>query len=103
MALNSVTTETAPCAFETPAHSSATRPEGRPIENLMYGRWMLDRASSVVWSRSTSLRREVTWLARVPAENLAMKSFSWAIFFSRCSLSDSIRERICVFATTMSS
>ena len=28
-----------------------------------------------------------------------MKSFSCAIFFSRCSLSDSMRERICVFAT----
>ncbi len=29
---------------------------------------MLDRASSVVWRRSTSLRRDCTWLERVPAE-----------------------------------
>ena len=32
-----------------------------------------------------------------------MKSFSCAIFFSRCALSASTRERICVFAITMSS
>ena len=31
----------------------------------MYGRWMFDRARSLVCSRSTSLRREATWLARV--------------------------------------
>jgi hypothetical protein len=55
----------------------------------MYGRWMFERASSVVCSRSTSLRREVTWLARVPAEKRAMKSLSWAIFFSRCAFPDS--------------
>ena len=51
---------------------------------------MFERASSVVCSRSTSLRRDVTWLARVPAPKRAMKSFSCAIFFSRCALSDSI-------------
>ena len=51
---------------------------------------MFDRASSVVCSRSTSLRRDVTWLARVPAPKRAMKSFSCAIFFSRCALSASI-------------
>ncbi len=64
---------------------------------------MFERASSVVWSRSTSLRRDVVWLARVPAPNRAMKSLSCAIFFSRCSLSASIFVRICVLATTMSS
>ena len=59
---------------------------------------MFDRASSVVCSRSTSLRRDVTWLARVPAANRAMKSLSCAIFFSRCAFCDSMRERICVLA-----
>ena len=53
---------------------------------------MFERASSVVCSRSTSLRREVTWLARVPAPKRAMKSFSCAIFFSRCAFSDSSRD-----------
>jgi hypothetical protein len=64
---------------------------------------MLDRASSVVCSRSTSLRRDVTWLARVPAPNRAMKSLSCAIFFSRCSFWASMVVRTCVFAITMSS
>ena len=73
------------------------------MPNLMYGRWMFERASSVVCSRSTSFLREVTWLERVPAEKRAMNSFSWAIFLSRCALSDSIFDRICVLATTMSS
>ena len=50
------------------------RPDGRFIANLMYGRWMFDRASSVVCRRSTSLRRDCTWLERVPAEKRAMKS-----------------------------
>ena len=103
MAPKPATTGVPPWALATPAHSSATRPDGRFIANLMYGRWMFDRASSVVCSRSTSFRRDVTWLARVPAWNRAMKSLSCAIFFSRCSLSDSTRERICVLATTMSS
>ena len=90
-------------ALVTPSNSSAMRPDGRFIVNLMYGRWMFDRASSVVCSRSTSLRRDCTWLERVPAEKRAMKSFSCAIFFSRCAFSDSMRERICVLASTMSS
>ena len=64
---------------------------------------MFDRASSVVCSRSTSLRRDVVWLARVPAPKRAMKSFNCAIFFSRCSFCPSICERICVLAITMSS
>ena len=64
---------------------------------------MFERARSLVCSRSTSFRRDVTWLARVPAANRAMKSFSCAIFFSRCALSDSIRDRICVLASTISS
>ena len=64
---------------------------------------MFDRASSVVCSRSTSLRREVVCAARVPAPKRAMKSLSCAIFFSRWALSDSMRDRICVFAITMSS
>ena len=46
---------------------------------------MFERASSVVCRRSTSLRRDCTWLERVPAEKRWMKSFSCAIFFSRCS------------------
>ncbi len=89
--------------FETSLISIAIRPEGRAGVNLIYGRWMFDRASSVVCSRSTSLRRACTWLARVPAEKRAMKSFNWAIFFSRCALSDSTLLRICIFASTMSS
>ena len=64
---------------------------------------MFDRASSVVCNRSTSLRRDCTWLDLVPAEKRAMKSFNCAIFFSRCSFCDSSVERICVLATTMSS
>ena len=96
-------TEWAPKAFDSPSNSSGTFPDGRFVVNLMYGRWMFERASSVVCSRSTSLRRDVVWLARVPAPKRAMKSFSCAIFFSRCSLSDSIVARICVFAITMSS
>ena len=90
MALKFDTTGTPPCALLTPLISIAVRPDGRFIGNLMYGRWMFDRASSVVCSRSTSLRRDCTWLDRVPAEKRAMKSFSCAIFFSRCALSDSI-------------
>jgi hypothetical protein len=39
----------------------------------------------------------------VPAEKRWMKSFSWAIFFSRCALSASTRERIYILASTMSS
>ena len=96
-------TGASPCAFATPLHSSATLPEGRFIVNLMNGRWMLDRASSVVWSRSTSLRRDCTWLDRVPAEKRAMKSFSCAIFLSRCTFCASSVDRICVLAMTMSS
>ncbi len=76
---------------------------GRACVNLMYGRWMFDRASSVVCSRSTSFLRDCTWLERVPAEKRAMKSLSCAIFFSRCSFCASRRARICVFASTMSS
>jgi hypothetical protein len=49
------------------------------------------------------LRRDCTWLDRVPAEKRAMKSFSCAIFFSRCAFSASTLERICVLARTMSS
>ena len=47
--------------------------------------------------------RRRTGDARVPAENRAMKSCNWAIFFSRCAFSDSIRERTEVLAITMSS
>ncbi len=64
---------------------------------------MFERASSVVCSRSTSFLREVACAERVPAEKRAMKSLSCAIFFSRFAFSDSMRERTCVFATTMSS
>ena len=64
---------------------------------------MLERASSVVCSRSTSLRRDVVCAARVPAPKRWMKSISCAIFFSRWTFSDSMRERICVLAITMSS
>ncbi len=64
---------------------------------------MFDFASSVTCKRSTSLRRDCTWLERVPAEKRAMNSFNWEIFFSRCAFCASICERICVLATTMSS
>src|SRR5271166_1932142 len=64
---------------------------------------MLDFASSVTCNRSTSLRRDCTWLERVPAAKRAMNSFNWAIFFSRCAFCPSICERTCVFAITMSS
>ena len=103
IALKPEKTCSAPCAFESSSTASGTLPDGRFVVNLMYGRWMFDRASSVVCSRSTSLRRDCTWLDRVPALKRAMKSFSWAIFFSRCSLLASIRDRICVLAITMSS
>ena len=73
------------------------------MSKRMYGRWMLDFARSEVCSRSTSFLRDVTWLERVPAEKRAMNSLSCAIFFSRCAFSASMRERICVFASTMSS
>ena len=46
---------------------------------------------------------DCTRLDRVPAEKRAINSFSWAIFFSRWAFCPSICERICVFATTMSS
>src|ERR1035441_6363807 len=64
---------------------------------------MLEWASSLVWRRSTSLRRLVTWEERVPAAKRAMKSLSWAIFFSRWAFCCSRVERIWVLAITMSS
>jgi hypothetical protein len=64
---------------------------------------MFDLARSEVCSRSTSFLREVVCADLVPAENLAMNSFNCAIFFSRWALPDSMRERIWVFASTMSS
>ena len=88
MPLKSANTWWPPNAFDTPSNSSAVRPDGRFIVNLMYGRWMFERASSVVCRRSTSLRRDCTWLERVPAEKRWMKSFSCAIFLSRCSFCD---------------
>ena len=45
------------------------------------------------------MRRDCTWLERVPAAKRAMNSFSWAIFFSRWAFCDSICERTCVLAT----
>ena len=48
---------------------------------------MFERASSVVCSRSTSLRRDVVCAARVPAPKRWMKSMSCAIFFSRWTFS----------------
>ena len=45
----------------------------------------------------------MTWVERVPAAKRAMKSLSWAIFFSRCAFCDSSVERIWVFCITMSS
>ena len=54
---------------------------------------MLERARSLVCSRSTSLRLLVTCEERVPAEKRAMKSLSWAIFFSRWAFCDSRVER----------
>ena len=103
IALKPSTAAAPPCVFVTPSNSSTVRPDGRFIWNLMNGRRMFDRASSVVCSRSTSFLRDITWLARVPAEKRAMKSCNCAIFFSRCSLSASMRDRTCVLASTMSS
>ncbi len=40
--------------------------------DVRQGRWMLKGARSAVGSRSTSVRRDLTWLARVPAPNRAM-------------------------------
>src|ERR1035437_2256791 len=57
---------------------------------------MLLRARSEVCRRSTSFLREVPWLERVPAENRAMNSLSWALLFSGCVFCASMRERICV-------
>ena len=67
MALKSSITCRSPNAFDSPLDSSATLPDGRFCWKRMYGRWMFERARSVVCSRSTSLRRDVVWLARVPA------------------------------------
>ena len=64
---------------------------------------MFERASSPTARRSTSLRRDCTWLERVPAEKRAMNSFNCAIFFSRWAFWPSICERICVLASTISS
>jgi hypothetical protein len=69
----------------------------------MKGRWMLDFASSDVWSRSTSFFRDITCDDLVPAENLRMNSFNCSIFFSRCALPLSMLDRIWVFARTISS
>ena len=60
IALKFVTTFRSPKALLMPVALSATRPDGRFIANLMYGRWMFDRASSVVCSRSTSFLRDIT-------------------------------------------
>ena len=49
---------------------------------------MFERASSLVCSRSTSLRRLVTCDERVPAAKRAMNSLSCAIFLSRCAFCD---------------
>ena len=38
MPLKSSITSSAPCAFEMPSNSSAVRPDGRRLVNLMYGR-----------------------------------------------------------------
>ena len=74
-----------PYDFDRPLISSGCRPEGRFISKRMNGRWIFDRARSLVCSRSTSFLRDVTWLERVPAEKRAMNSFNCAIFFSRCA------------------
>jgi len=39
-------------------------PDGRTISKRIKGRWIFERASSVVCSRSTSFFRDVTWLDR---------------------------------------
>jgi hypothetical protein len=78
-------------------------PLGRTWSKRMKGRWMLERARSLVCRRSTSLRRLVTCEERVPAAKRAMKSLSWSIFFSRWAFWDSRVERIWVLAITISS
>ena len=87
----------------SPLNSSGWRPEGFFMSKRMYGRAILDLASSEVWMRSTSFLRDITCEERVPAEKRAMNSLSCAIFFSRTAFSDSMRERICVLARTISS
>ena len=84
-ALNSGITVCPPKPFVTPLISMAILPDGRFMVKRMYGRAMFDRASAVVSRRSTSFRRDVAWLARVPDPKRAMKSLSCAIFFSRCA------------------
>ena len=78
-------------------------PLGRFCSNLMKGRSMLLRLRSASWSFSIAFFRLCTWLARVPAEKRATKSWSWAIFFCFSAFSDSMRERTPALAITMSS
>jgi len=74
-------TWTSPNDLLTPLASSATRPDGRFIVNLMYGRWMFDsRQLGRLQPLDLFLARHHL-LARVPAKNRAMKSCSCAIFF----------------------
>ena len=56
-----------------------------------------------LYQDSAELRQTLVNPVFKPAEKRAMKSCSCEIFFSRCTLSDSTRERICVLAMTMSS
>src|SRR5260370_158870 len=49
--------------------SSGWRPEARFMSKRIYGRWMLDLASSEVCRRSTSFLREVACAERVPEEH----------------------------------
>ncbi len=68
-------------------------PLGRFCSNLMNGRSMLLRLRSESWSFSIAFFRLWTWLARVPAEKRATKSWSCEIFFCFSAFSDSTRER----------
>ena len=88
----------------TPSNSSATLPDGRFIVNLMNGRWMFERARSVVCSRSTSLRRDVH-LARARAGREARDEVVQLrdLLLALRVLATRSRERICVLAITMSS
>ena len=78
-------------------------PLGRFCSNLMNGRAMFDFLMSLSESFSSCLMRLCTWEARVPAEKRATNSCSCSRFFILSAFSDSMRERTCALARTMSS
>ena len=100
--------EDAPTTSSTDA-SAATRETGtftvkRGLADMLRGGVIMD----VVTAEHARIAEDagavsVMALERVPAEKRAMNSLSCAIFFSRWAFCDSKRERIWVFARTISS